>query len=152
MDRTEFSEMVRPLAAALRAIALADPDAARVAIEAATPVDGELVQGIRAAATAGAEEGWLLTKEHAGVRYGRVAKDLEGFSVDAVMMDGLGPRHRHPRGEIDLMFNLEGAPTFDDGRAPGWTVYAPDSVHVPSVRDGKMLILYFLPGGEIEWL
>ena len=34
----------------------------------------------------------------------------------------------------------------------GWVVYGPDSVRVPTVRDGEMLILYFLPGAAIEFL
>ena len=39
-----------------------------------------------------------------------------------------------------------------DGHPEGWVVFGPDSVHVPTVSDGEMLILYFLPGGEIEFL
>ena len=98
-----------------------------------------------------ASAGWLLPKEAGGVKFGRIAKDLEGFSVDAVLMSSPGPRHRHPNGEIDLCFALDGEPRFD-GNPEGWTVYAPDSTHVPTVRGGTMLILYFLPGGAIEFL
>jgi len=31
-------------------------------------------------------------------------------------------------------------------------VYGAGSEHVPTVTDGAMLILYFLPGGAIEFL
>ena len=56
----------------------------------------------------------------------------------------------HPNGEVDLCFTVDGNPTFD-GNAPGWTVYEPGSWHVPSVADGVMDILYFLPGGAIKF-
>ena len=151
MDMQSFADQVRPLAEALRGISLDDADQARSAVEQAAPIDGELVQSIREAAMVGAEEGWLLPNEKGGVHFGRVAKDLAGFSVDAVRMDGPGPKHRHPRGEIDLCFAVDGEPAFD-GKPQGWVVYGEDSAHVPTVRDGTMLILYFLPGGEIEWL
>ena len=38
-----------------------------------------------------------------------------------------------------------------DGNAPGWVVYGRGSAHVPTVTGGEMLILYFLPGGAIEF-
>lgn len=151
MDMQTFAEQVRPLAEALAPISLDDTTSAEAAIEKAAPIDGEMIAAIRDAAVAGMKDGWLLPKENGGVRFGRVSKDLAGFSVDAVWMQGPGPRHRHPRGEIDLMFPLDGEPEFD-GRAPGWAVYGPASAHVPTVSGGAMLILYFLPGGEIEWL
>jgi hypothetical protein len=94
---------------------------------------------------------WLLPKEAGGVRFGRVAKELCGFSVDCVFMNSPGPRHRHPDGEIDLCFATKGASRFD-GQPEGWVVYGKGSEHVPTVTDGEMLILYFLPGGKIEFL
>ncbi|MCA8967834.1 MAG: DUF4863 family protein, partial [Planctomycetes bacterium] len=123
----------------------------RAAIEATLPFGGDLVASIRASATAAAEAGWLLPKENGAIRFGRITKDLEGFSVDAVFMSSPGPRHRHPKGEIDLCFTLAGEARFD-GHAEGWVVYGPDSTHVPTVTDGSMLILYFLPGGAMEFL
>ena len=51
---------------------------------------------------------------------------------------------------MDLCFALDGDPTFD-GNPPGWTVYGPESWHVPTVADGTMAILYFLPGGAIRF-
>jgi len=151
MDLQEFAEVVRPLAAELGALQLDDPAAARAALDRDLPPDGALVAGVVAAAVRGAEEGWLLPKEMGGIRFGRVAKDVGGFSVDAVWSSGAGPAHRHPRGEIDLLVRVDGEPVFD-GHPPGWAVYGPGSQHVPGVAGGTMLILYFLPGGEIEWL
>ena len=150
-DMKAFAGLVQPLAEALAAVPVDDPAAAAEALARVAPIDGPLVQEIRAAALAGAEAGWLLPKEHGGVRFGRVAKDAAGFSVDAVWLgDQPGPRHVHPNGEIDLLFVDGGEPRFD-GHEPGWAVYPPGSEHVPAVTGGSMLILYFLPGGAIEW-
>ena len=66
-------------------------------------------------------------------------------------MNGAGPEHRHPAGEVNYCIALEGNPTFD-GAPPGWVVKAPDSTHVPTVEGGTMLIVYLLPGGKIEFL
>ena len=48
-------------------------------------------------------------------------------------------------------FTTRGDARFD-GNPQGWVVFQPDSVHVPTVSDGEMLILYFLPGAAIEFL
>ncbi len=150
MDMQTLAERLRPLTDVLATVSVDAADAAATLAEKA-PVDGELVRGLAELAFEGAREGWLLPKENGGIRFGRVAKDLGGFSVDAVWMAGPGPRHRHPKGEIDLCLVAEGEPKFD-GQPPGWVVYGPDSTHVPTVSGGAMLILYFLPDGEIEFL
>ena len=78
-------------------------------------------------------------------------KDVDGFSVDVVhMKDVVGPHHRHPKGEIDLIMPVVGKAKFDNHEA-GWVVYGPDSDHRPTVTDGTALVLYLLPGGEIEF-
>ena len=46
---------------------------------------------------------------------------------------------------------LDGEPRFED-QPPGWVVLPPESTHVPRVEGGTMLIVYLLPGGEIEFL
>lgn len=144
-------EALAPVAEALVGVELSDPAAARATIQERLPFEGPAIKAVREAASAGAEAGWLLTRSAGEIRFGRPAKDLHGFTVDAVSMSGPGPRHRHPNGEIDLCFTTEGEATFD-GNPEGWVIYGPDSVHVPTVRDGSMLILYFLPGGAIEFL
>ena len=152
MSQTEaFVAAITPLAERLAQVDLSDPGAAQSEIEAAFPFAGETVAAVRALAEQGAAEGWLVPKEAGGVKFGRAAKDLAGFSVDVVSMNGPGPRHKHPNGEIDLCFTTSGAATFD-GHAQGWVIYGPDSVHVPTVADGAMVIVYFLPGGAIEFL
>jgi len=149
MTKEQFLTLLAPLADVLRAVDVDSPQAA-IAAAGLAPLDGPMVAAIRQAAMAAIDSDWLLPKTNAGIRFGRVAKDLHGFSVDAVLMDCPGPRHRHPNGEIDLCFALQGEPQFDH-HAPGWVVYGRGTTHVPTVRGGQMLILYFLPGGAIEF-
>lgn len=148
--KEDFLARLEPLVTILRGLDLEDEVTVET-LRSAAPADGPLVAGIREAAFAAVDSDWLLPREGGGIRFGRVAKDLHGFSVDAVLMSSPGPRHRHPDGEIDLCFARSGNPTFD-GHPPGWVVYGPDSTHVPTVEGGEMLILYFLPGGAIEFL
>ncbi|MCR9243394.1 MAG: DUF4863 family protein [bacterium] len=150
LTKEQFGELLAPLAAALQGLDVDGADAAAQA-EARAAFAGDLVTGIRAAAMAHVDSDWLLPKEAGGIRFGRVAKDLHGFSIDAVLMSSPGPRHRHPNGEIDLCFTTSGDARFD-GHPEGWVVYGQDTTHVPTVTDGEMLILYFLPGGAIEFL
>ncbi len=150
-SKEAFVSLVTPLVQKLAGRDLGDAKALRAQLERELPLRDALVASVRAAAEEGMREGWLLPKENAGIKFGRVAKDVLGFSIDAVWMQGPGPKHRHPDGEIDLCFALDGEPRFD-GNPQGWTVYGPDSTHVPTVRGGTMLILYFLPGGKIEFV
>ena len=147
----DFAKILEPLARIVASIPCDNSRAARAALEQRAPIAGELVASIRAAAERGISEGWLVYKGEPGLLFGRVAKDLLGFSVDAVLMDKAGPRHRHPKGEYDLCLATAGQAKFD-GQDQGWVVYPPNSVHVPTVTDGEMLILYFLPGGAFELL
>lgn len=102
----------------------------------------------------GVAEGWLCERESGGIRYGRIFKpapDLHGFSVDVVdMKDVAGPHHTHPKGEIDLIMPIEGDARFD-GHAAGWFVCPPESAHRPTVSNGRALVLYLLPNGEIRF-
>ena len=92
----------------------------------------------------------LVPKEAGTARFGRLAKDRNGFSVDAVLSSGKGMRHTHPAGEINYCFAFEGSPTFD-GDPPGWAVYGPGTTHPANVEGGSMFMIYLLPGGQIEW-
>jgi len=109
---------------------------------------------LKASCEQGVAEGWLCNREGGGIRYGRIFKpavDLQGFSVDVVdMADIAGPHHVHPQGEIDLIMPLDEGATFD-GRPAGWCVYPPGSAHRPTVRNGRALVLYLLPQGQIEF-
>lgn len=102
----------------------------------------------------GVAQGWLCEREHGGIRYGRIFKasaELHGFSVDVVDMHNIaGPHHVHPQGEVDLIMPIEGDALFD-GRTAGWYVCPPGSAHRPTVSQGRALVLYLLPNGEIEF-
>ena len=103
---------------------------------------------------AGVEAAWLCNREGGGIRYGRIFKpapELQGFSVDVVDMKNIaGPHHVHPLGEIDLVMPQEGHARFD-GKPAGWVVCAPGSAHRPTVSDGRALVLYLLPAGQISF-
>ncbi|RST52420.1 DUF4863 family protein [Variovorax sp. DXTD-1] len=111
---------------------------------------------LRQACIGGVAEGWLCEREGGGIRYGRVFKAedaLHRFSVDVVdMQDIAGPHHTHPNGEIDLIMPLESSAgaTFD-GRPAGWCVYGPGTAHRPTVAQGRALVLYLLPEGQIKF-
>jgi hypothetical protein len=38
-----------------------------------------------------------------------------------------------------------------DGRGEGWLVYGPGTGHKPTVSNGKAIVLYLLPDGEIDF-
>lgn len=109
---------------------------------------------LKASCEEGVAQGWLCDREGGGIRYGRIFKpadDLHGFSVDVVdMKDIAGPHHTHPLGEIDLIMPLEGDAKFD-GRAQGWLVCPAGSAHRPTVSQGRALVLYLLPEGQIQF-
>ena len=109
---------------------------------------------LRAHCQAGVAAGWLCDREGGGIRYGRIFKPtdaLHGFSVDVVdMQDVAGPHHSHPNGEIDLIMPIEGDALFD-GRPAGWLVCPPGSAHRPTVSQGRALVLYLLPDGQIQF-
>ena len=117
------------------------------------PPDGEQLAPVRELLRAGLSEGWLCPRGTPGMSFGRVSKatpESHGFSIDAVHMNQPGPGHTHPKGESVLCFAISGNPRFD-GREPGWTCYPPGSWHIPTVSDGEMVILYFLPDGAIRF-
>jgi hypothetical protein len=108
---------------------------------------------IRALIEQGIEEGWFAPREGHNLTYGRLIKPSDEsfrFSVETVDMCATGPGHVHPNGEVDLCFALEGDPHFD-GAPEGWTCYPPESWHIPTVTEGRMAILYFLPEGAIHF-
>ena len=112
----EKSQLLATLAPILDHLSTVDPAGGRAtadSLDAAFPVDGELLSQVRAEVVAGLQAGWLTPREGGGVRYGRLSKAVDGsrgFSIDAVDMSGPGPGHTHPNGEIDLCFALGGSP------------------------------------------
>ena len=143
----------KPLLDAAHGIDLTRPDVACKELARRFDPNGPTAQKLATDLKALAESGAIANRGEMPVRYGRVAKagaDTQGFSIDVVLMNGAGPKHRHPRGEVNYCIALDGKPTFD-GEPPGWVVLKPDSSHVPTVANGTMLIVYLLPNGEIEF-
>jgi hypothetical protein len=152
MTAGEFGELMASITGAIGAHAL---DASLEAeLNRRFPTDGPVVKSIVDACAAGIAAGWMCSREHAGVRYGRVVKPgdaTHGFSVDVVeMKDIAGGHHRHPNGEIDLVMPRDPTARFD-GRGAGWLVYGPGSAHSPTVAGGKAWVLYLLPQGAIDF-
>ncbi len=118
------------------------------------PASGSAFQDIMDACQEAIAAGWMCAREAGGIRYGRVVKPSPltlGYSVDVVdMEDVVGPYHRHPQGEIDMIMPTAGDAKFD-GHGRGWLVYPEGSAHRPTVSGGRALVLYLLPEGAIDF-
>ena len=143
----------QPLLAAASGLDLSDPDSARDELTRRFDPAGDEAKTLRASLIDLLDEGSIAENGEMPVKWGRVAKasgDTSGFSIDVVLMNGPGPRHTHPSGEVNYCIPMEGEPSFEDTPA-GWVVMPKGSTHVPTVDNGTMLIVYLLPGGEIEF-
>jgi hypothetical protein len=118
------------------------------------PPESSLFSGLAAACTAGLDAGWLGNRGEPPLRYGRAIKPgpaTHGFSIDVVLMsDVAGPEHTHPNGEVDMVVPIDAAAKFE-GHGAGWVVFAPGSVHAPTVVGGSAAVLYALPDGAIRF-
>lgn len=105
----------------------------------------------------GIDEGWACYAEISGPDYrrGRIAEAsprTRGFTVESGRLRNvLGNYHRHPRGEINMIGPVDADGQFC-GHGAGWKVFPPDSRHFPTVTGGTVTMLFFLPGGEIEYM
>ena len=103
----------------------------------------------------GVDEKWVAYEEIEGPDYrrGRIAEpspQTMGLSVESGLLANVkGQYHCHTRGEINMIIPLEPGANFC-GTGAGWRVFAPMSEHFPTVT-GRALIMFFLPGGEIEY-
>lgn len=149
MALEEFEALIKQVTSAIKDDTLDGSLGDRLNAE--FPADSEAFKAIQTACTEGIAEGWMCDQEYGGIKFGRVIKDVDGFSVDVVQMkDVVGPHHRHPKGEIDMVMPATSDAKFD-GQGSGWVVYGPDSAHNPTVTDGEAVVLYLLPDGEIEF-
>ncbi len=118
------------------------------------PGDGEVFANVEAACRDAIEAGWMCAEGEGDRRFGRVVEPVQStgdLSIDVVDMTNLrGGHHKHPTGEILMIMPQDKDATFDR-RGRGWLVYAPGTAHRPTVENGRALVLYLLPGGEIEW-
>jgi len=144
----------RPLLEAAHGLDLSEPNEARAALQQRFDPAGPAAQVLRTSLLRLYEEGKIASNGALPVRWGRAAKatpETLEQSIDVVVMNGPGPLHRHPLGEVNYCIAMEGSPRFD-GHEPGWVVFPPESRHVPTVTGGTMLIVYLLPQGQIEFI
>jgi hypothetical protein len=143
----------RPLIDAAKGLDLESPAAAVAELNARFDPRGAEAQALRSQLIDLLDQGAIAQNGELPVKWGRAAKatpESDDFSVDVVLMNGAGPRHTHPAGEVNYCIPLEGTPTFE-GCGQGWVVMPVGSTHVPAVENGTMLIVYLLPGGAIEF-
>lgn len=163
-SRAQLVGALEPILAALlydagqpRSLA-SDDDAARCVemLRARWPYESAAITAIADAVARGIDEGWLCERGEPDARFGRLAKATaatHGFSIDIVCLRGEALAHRHPAGEITLALPrtpADHAARFD-GHEPGWIVLRADTRHVPTVTGGTMVLLYALPGGQVQW-
>ena len=152
MSRQAFEDLVGTIASAIGARAL--DGHLETFLNTHFPVDGTAFVDLAALCAEGEAEGWLVAREHGGIKYGRAVKPggaAGRFSVDVVRMkDVKGPHHTHTTGEIGAIMPIEGEPRFD-GKDKGWYVYPPASAHHPTVTGGDAYVLYLLPEGAIAF-
>ena len=118
------------------------------------PTGSDKVSEIEQACLTAIDAGWMCAEGAEGRRFGRVieaSSDTHNLSVDVVQLkDIVGPHHIHPTGEVCLTMPQDAGAKFD-GQGAGWCVNDPGSGHFPTVTDGEALVLYLLPGGEINF-
>lgn len=120
-----------------------------VGSEAYRTLSGLLLQGV--------EEGWAAYApigDDPDYRRGRIQEPCEEthqISVESgLLRDVKGQYHRHTTGEINMIIPIDPDGAFC-GQGAGWKVFAPMSEHYPTVTGGKVLIMYLLPQGRIEY-
>jgi hypothetical protein len=149
--RAELEQILRDVTVTLSSLDLSAPDVA-ARLESAHPMQSPGMKRVRAICVEGVRDGWLVPREAGpACRFGRLAKDLDGYAVDCVLMSGKALGHTHPRGEVNIAFAWEGEDPRFDGHPAGWVVFPPGSHHVPTVTGGTMLFVYLLPGGDVLW-
>jgi len=152
MKQETFQKLMMPVVEAISGHAI-DQELAD-ALNLTFPPDSGVFQDIEAACHAAIEAGWMCAHGDEGRRFGRVIKptpDTHDLSVDVVQLrDFVGPHHSHPTGEICMTMPVTPEAEFD-GHGAGWCVNEPGSAHHPTVSGGEALVLYLLPGGEIEF-
>ncbi len=152
MDRNRFRELIQPVAAVISKMSL---DAGlEEHLSALFPPESDNFKAIESACHEAIAAGWMCAQGGPGRRFGRVIEagpDTHGLSVDVVdLEDIVGPRHRHPTGEVCMIMPMSETARFD-GAGKGWKVYEPGSAHHPTVTEGEALVLYLLPDGQIEF-
>jgi hypothetical protein len=152
MELSTFKNLVGPVIDAIAGQPLDQALADR--LNDTIPPESALFQDIEKACHRAIEAGWMCQEGSDGRRIGRVIEatdDIKNLSIDVVdLIDIVGPHHRHPNGEVCMIMPQTEAAVFD-GKPAGWCVYPPGSAHHPTVSNGRALVLYLLPNGEIDF-
>src|SRR5690348_13275011 len=101
----------RPLIDAARGVDLSDPVAAREMLRQRFDPAGQEARGLNERLRELIEAGRIAERGEMPVKFGRVCKatgETEDFSIDVVHMDGAGPHHVHPMGEVNWCVALDG--------------------------------------------
>lgn len=147
-------DIFRPLLDAARDLDVTDTAAAEATLCQRFDPQSEAGKALSAKLLEMLEAGEIANRGELPMTFGRVSKacpESDNFTIDVVRMNGAGPKHRHPKGEINYAVSISGEPTFD-GRQPGWVVFSEGSEHVPTAAGGEMLIVYLLPEGAFEFV
>jgi len=152
MERPQFEDLMTPV---IKAISGTDIDQALAGnLNSAFGPDSDAFKEIESACHAAIAAGWMCSQGGEGRRFGRVIEatpESRDLSVDVVQLrDIVGPHHSHPTGEVCLVMPTDAEAKFD-GLGAGWCVNEPGSAHHPTVTGGEALVLYLLPGGEINF-
>ncbi len=152
MNQDQFQLLMRPVMDVIAGKAIDQQLAQDLNRE--FPANGAAFKAIDAACHEAIKEGWMCAHGDEGRRFGRVIKptpESHDLSVDVVQLaDMVGPHHSHPTGEVCMTMPVTASAKFD-GQGAGWCVNEPGSAHSPTVTDGEALVLYLLPGGEIQF-
>jgi hypothetical protein len=152
MKKSEFQALLRPVTDLVSASAI---DAGLgEELNRRFPPGGEVFDGIEKACHEAIAAGWMCANGVPGRRWGRVIEpcaETGGLSVDVVdLTDLVGSHHAHPTGEVCMVMPISAGARFD-GTPRGWCVFEPGTGHTPTVTNGEALILYMLPGGQIDY-
>lgn len=114
------------------------------------PLSSSTIQQIKTLLQQCIQERSLVMRGSPDLRFGLLHKQSKEIPIriDVVDMTGAGPSHTHTLGEVNLCFALDAKASFD-GNLEGWVVYPAQSWHIPTVYNGRMLIMYFIPQGKI---
>ena len=143
-EKHMFMQILKPLLGIFQELPLDAPETAQAVLSERAPVGGELLERVKVCAMDGLSEGWLVYKASGGMRHGMVRKDMDGFAIDAYVLQGDHAPALHEAGEINLCFSVDGQGAMD-GCGEGWKVYPPGVSARPAVAGGEVLVLKFRP-------
>ncbi len=151
---SDLKSRLEPISRFVPELDLSDASAAEAALNERLPAGSSELGTLREAAFAALAAGEIAERGEAGMKWGRISKPDDtpgGCSIDVVhMKDSSGPPHTHTTGEVCLCLGESPSATFE-ARSDTWIVMPSGSRHVPTVTGGSMLILYWIPGGSVEW-